>query len=106
MILQGIKKPETEEEKKMVADAQQPKKDPQADLIAGLTAQAQSEATKFASQARNLDTDSVQNLAGAEKTQAETLEIMAGIETSQIKALNELRKQAFEEAKALPFGAS
>ncbi len=106
MILQGIRKPETEEEKKMVADAQQPKEDPQKNLIEGLTAQAQAEAVKFESQARNLDSDSVQNVAGAEKTQAETLEIMAGIETSRIKALMDMRKQAFEEAKALPFGPS
>lgn len=104
MIIRGLKKPETEEEKQMLAQAQQPKPDPQAELISGLTRQAEAEATKFESQARNLDSDSIVNIADARKKQAETAKIMTEAEDGRAKTLAELRKQAFEIAQGLPFG--
>ena len=106
MILKGLKKPETDEEKQLVADAQEPKPDPQAELIDGLTKQATAEATKFESQARNLDSGSVKNIAAARKANAEAEKIKSEIPQNRAKTLVELRKQQFEEAKNLPFGPS
>jgi hypothetical protein len=110
MILQGIKKPETDEEKEMLAKAQEPQVDPQAQLIEGLTKQAASEAVKFESQARNLDTGSIKNVADAKKTQAETLKIQSETKLGAVKVLVDFRKQAFEQAQkqaeSLPFGPS
>lgn len=110
MILMGLKKPETEEEKAMVQKASQPQPDAQQELIQGLTQQAQSEAQKFQSQARNLDSDSVTNIADARKKLAEAAQIESETQNGRAKTLAEIRKQAFEEAESqaqgLPFGAS
>ena len=107
MIMQGLKKPETDEEKQMVAQAQEPKEDPQAKLLEGLAAQAASEAQKFQSQARNLDTSSIKNIQDAKKTAAETVKIQSETKLDQMKTLTEIRRQTFEQAQKqaenLPF---
>jgi hypothetical protein len=104
MILQGIKKPETDEEKQMLAEAQQPKADPQAQLMESLATQANAEAQKFQSESRNLDSKSIVNVADARKKSAETAQIVSETEEGRAKTLQELRKEAFEQARALPFG--
>ena len=104
MILQGLKKPETEEEKAMLQQAQQPQPDPQAQLIESMTAQANATAQKEQSEARNLDARSVVNIADARKKSAETAKIVSETEEGRAKTLVELRKEAFEQARGLPFG--
>jgi hypothetical protein len=104
MILQGIKKPDTDEEKQMLAQAQQPKPDPQAQLMESLATQANAEAQKFQSESRNLDSKSIVNVADARKKSAETAQIVSETEEGRAKTLQELRKEAFEQARALPFG--
>jgi hypothetical protein len=106
MIMMGLKKPETDEEKEAVAKAQEPQPDPQAELIQKLGQQAESEATKFQSQARNLDADSVKKVAESRKVVAETERIKSEIPLNRVKALVDIRKQAFEQAESLPFGPS
>ncbi len=105
MILQGIKKPETDEEKKMLAAASEPQPDPQAQLFAAATDQATATAEKERAEARNLDSDSIDNVASARKKAAETAKIVSETEEGRAKTLVELRKEAFEQAQSLPFGA-
>jgi hypothetical protein len=106
MILMGLKKPETDEEKQILAQAQQQQgqPDPQAELMEKLGAQAEAEAGKFQSQARNLDADSVKKVAESRKVQAETAQIVSEIETNRAKSLVDIRKQVLETAQGLPFG--
>ena len=92
MLLQGLVKPETDEEKALVAQAQQPKEDPNAELTAAVTQQQISES-------RNLDTKSAENIAGAElksaqtrKAIAETEETLSNIDVNEAKIENDTRK--------------
>ena len=105
MIMQGLKKPETDEEKQALAQAQQPQPDPQAQLIEAATNQANATAQKEQSEARNLDARSVVNIADARKKSAETAKIVSETQQGEAKTLVELRKEAFEQARGLPFGA-
>jgi hypothetical protein len=102
MILQGLVKPETDEEKEMLADAQQPQQDPQAELIQAAAAQATSEA-------RERDSKALDNTAAAEKKTAETQKILNDInvdnsnaENNRIKTLADVREQVFANVSALP----
>lgn len=106
MLLMGLKKPETDEEKEFMAQAQeqQGQPDAQTELMQKLGQQAEAEALKFQSQSRNLDADSVKKVAEARKVQAETAEIMSDIETNRAKTLVDIRKQVLETAQGLPFG--
>ena len=103
MLLQGLVEPENEEEEEMLAKASQPQPDPNQVLIESI-------AEKERAEARNMDSDSVDNIASAQKKAAETQKIQA--ETAKVasetrqgeaKTIAELRKQVFEEAQALPF---
>ncbi len=80
MITQGLRKPETDEEKAMVQQlqdqAQQP--DAQQQLIEAASQQQLAEA-------RNLDTASIQKIADARKKEAETVEILSGIQQENQK---------------------
>lgn len=79
MLLQGLVKPETDEEKQFVAQAQQPKEDPNQKLLEAAANQQNAEA-------RNLDSDSLDNAASAEKKQAETAQIISDIRIDEDKA--------------------
>lgn len=103
MIMQGHVKPKTDEEKKMLAQAQEPQEDPQAGLIQAATNQANATAEKESAEARNLDSDSVDNIAAAKKKAAETAKIISETQQGEIKTFAELRKQTLEEAQGLPF---
>ncbi len=102
MLLQGLKKPETDEEKEFLAQAQQPKEDPNQQLIAAATEQQNAEA-------RNLDSDSLDNAASANKKQAETQKILNDIQVDQSKARNDtaktiadIRAQVLKNVSTLP----
>ena len=100
MILMGLKKPKTDEEKQLLADAQQPKgPDPQQLLIESAAAQQQAEA-------RNLDSKSISNAADAEKKQAETQKLLVDTQIAQQEAgldavdkISMIRERAFKTAQ-------
>lgn len=104
MLIMGLKKPETDEEKEFMAKASQPQPDPQAELMEKLGKQAEAEAGKFASQARNLDSGSIKNIADSRKIQAETEKIISETAQGERQSLVEIRKQVLETAQGLPFG--
>jgi hypothetical protein len=109
LILQGVQKPETDEEKQLLAQAEEQanQPDPQQQLVAAAAAQAESEAIKFQSEARNLDSKSMDNVASSRKKLAETRKILAEIGNEQSKTFNTVLNDAFkrneERAKRLPF---
>ena len=106
MLVMGLKKPETDEDKEFMAQQSEPKPDPQAELMAKMGQQAEAEAVKFQSQARNLDADSVKKVEESKKTAAETAKIQSETKISEVKTLMDFRKEAFErsskQAAALP----
>ncbi len=87
MLGQGLVKPENEEEEKILAQLQQPQEDPNRELIEAAANQQNAEA-------RNLDSDSVDNIASARKKAAETRKIMSEVGTSAGKLLIESQKAA------------
>ena len=102
MLIQGLVKPETDEEKEFLAQMSQPQEDPNQELIAAATEQQLAEA-------RNLDSDSLDNAASANLKQAQTQKVLADIQVDQskarndsIKTLTEVRKQVFENVQSLP----
>jgi len=95
MITQGLIDPETEEEKQMLAQAQQPQEDPQAKLMEAAANQQNAEA-------RNMDSDSQDNVASAEKKRAETAKIISEIQNEKVKTLLQIRKEQLEEVNRLP----
>ncbi len=101
MIMQGLIKPETDEEKEMLAQAQeqQNQPDPQQQLIEAAAMQAEGEA-------RERESKVLVNAADANKKQAETQEILASIDVAQqgaednrAKTLSDIRSQVFENAQ-------
>lgn len=104
MIVTGLIEPETDEEKQMLQQAQQQsQQDPQAELIAAASEQARGEAEQAKSIARERDSKAIVNIADARKKSAETQKIVSETETDRVKTFAELRKQAFDVAKSLPF---
>ena len=105
LVLQGVKKPQTDEEFKMLeqaqAQAQQPS--PQDQLLIAATKQAESEGEKFLSEARNLDSKSVQNIADARKKAAETRKILSEIGITKTEVMRELLSASLKRAERLPF---
>lgn len=95
MIIQGLIEPETEEEKQMLAQAQQPQEDPQAQLMEAAANQQNAEA-------RNMDSDSLDNVASAEKKRAETAKIISEIQNEKVKTLIDIRKEQFQTINTLP----
>lgn len=93
MIMQGLAKPETDEEKQMLADmqAQQNNPDGQALLLAAAAEQASAEA-------RERESKVVDNMASAAKKQAETNQIISETRTNEAKTLVEIRQQIFDSA--------
>ena len=103
MVLNGLVKPETKEEEEALSNAMgQSQENPQSELIDALTRQANAEATKFESEARNQDSDSIDNIASAEKKAAETRKIISETMDNRLKTLKEIREQTFNRARALP----
>jgi len=99
MLLLGLRKPEGDEDKKILAEAQQQAQQPDAQQEF-----LKSAAEKELAEGRSLDAGSVQKMADAQKKAAETAKIKSEIPQEQAKTLAELRKQAFEQAETLPFG--
>lgn len=101
MILQGLIKPETDEERQMLAQVQeqQNQPDPQQQLIEAAAMQAEGEA-------RERESKVLVNAADANKKQAETQEILSKIDVAQrgaddnrAKTLSDIRSQVFKNAQ-------
>ena len=87
MLTQGLVKPEGPEEEAMVASMQQEKGPSAQEKLTEAAAQQQ------LAEARNLDSDSVQNVSSARKYDAQTVEIMAKIEQNNQKIALDAQKQ-------------
>lgn len=100
-IASGSIKPETDEEKQMLAQAQEAanQPDPQQQLIAAAAAQAEGEA-------RERESKVIDNTASAQLKTAKTEQVLAdiqidmtGAENDRIKTLAEIRNQVFQNAR-------
>ncbi len=94
MILQGLQKPETDEEIAFVQAQQQPKDDPQAELVKAAALQAEGEAKERASKVAD-------NLASAQKKQAEIEKIISDIKINEAKALAGLKNDKVDMVEKL-----
>ena len=108
MLMQGIRKPETDEEKQLMAQIQEQQNQPskQDQLLQAATQQAASEGEKFLSEARNLDSKSIDNVASARKKAAETRKILAEIGQGNAKVMNDLIQTSLKRAEGLPFSGN
>jgi len=95
MLLQGFTKPETDEEKAFVAQAQQPKDDQDKELKTAITQQQLAEAG-------NLQASSAEKIANAALKKAQTRKILSDIQVNEIKTLADIRKQVFQNVRRLP----
>ena len=97
MLLMGLVEPKTDEDKKIMAEAQQQAATPDAQqqLLAAAAAQQQAEA-------RNLDASSQDKLAAAEKKTAETAQIISETENAKILTLEDIRDRVFNRINKLP----
>ena len=105
LLLQGVKKPVTDEDKAIVEQAkqQQGQPSPQDKLIQAATEQAESEGAKFRSESRNLDSKSIDNISSARKKAAETRKILSEIGLTNEGALKEILSSTLRRAEKLPF---
>lgn len=85
MIFQGLIKPENEEEEKMLAEAKQPKTDPQADLTKAAAKQQIAEAN-------NLEASAIDKKASADKKAAETENIRSDTKIEQLMAMVRMKE--------------
>lgn len=112
MILAGHIQPETDEEKQMVAAAQQQanQPDPQQQLLQAAAMQAEGEG-------RERDSKVLDNIASAKKKQAEIMEIIAklqldaatadsNIRVNEAKAQSDINKQVLEGSQLVPLGGN
>jgi hypothetical protein len=95
MLTQGLVKPETDEEKEFVEQAQEPKQDPQAELIAAAANQQNAEA-------RQLDASSQDKIASAEKKVAEIGKINSETENVKLKTQMQIRDEILNRLSNLP----
>lgn len=91
LILMGVLDPETDEEKQMVAAASQPQPDEQKELVKAATAQAAGEAQKFISEAKNLDSKSLDNLASAELKKSQAVKNVVELQLDTAKTKSDIR---------------
>lgn len=89
MMLQGLVEPQTDDEKQWLAQATQPKEDPNQKLMEAAAAQQMAEA-------KNLQASSIDKIASAEKKAAETQQIFAEIDINRARTAVEQQKSLFE----------
>lgn len=106
MILQGLIQPETDEEKALLQQAQQPEQGGQEQLISALAQQAQSEAgERDSAAAENISSANLKQ-AQARKTLVEAAKIQAETEGEQVntaKTLQEIRQEVLNTQNVVPF---
>lgn len=105
MIIAGIKKPETEEEIKMVQQMQEKANQPskQDQLLQAAAHQAEQEGEKFKSDARLSDAKSIDTIASARKKAAETRKLLKESGLTRENVLKELLSTTLKRAEKLPF---
>lgn len=98
MLLQGLIEPESDDDHEFMAQAAQPREDPQQKLLAAAAAQQEAEA-------RNLDAASAEKAAGAElkvaqtrKTEAETAQTLSEMTNNRARTLAEIRREVLGQA--------
>ena len=95
MLLQGLVKPENEEEEQFLAQAQQPKEAPNKVLMEAAANQQNAEA-------RQLDASSIDKVASAEKKRVEALKIRLEAEGMEAENLEKRLSQALGFVQRLP----
>jgi hypothetical protein len=93
LILMGVLEPETDEEIQMFQQAtqQQQESNSQEDLVKAATAQAAGEAQKFISEAKNLDSKSLDNLASSELKKTQAVKNIVELSLNQAKTQSDIR---------------
>lgn len=91
MLIQGLRAPENDEEKATVQQAQQQKSNEQAEYLQALAAESNANAQESISNVQK-------NTTQAQKNEAQAAEIIAGIDISRFKAVNDVAQQRAERA--------
>ena len=99
MLMQGIVKPETEQEQEMVAASQQPQGDPQAELVAAAAQQAIAEARERESKVLDNTASAQLKQVKAQKTLNDIQIDNENVRTKQITTLADIRNQVFENVQ-------
>jgi len=101
MIVQGLKKPETDEEKQMLADIQEQQNlpDPQQQLIEAAAKQAEGEGRERESKVLDNTAAAQLKTAQAEKVLSDIQVDQSGAQNDRIKTLAEVRNQVFQSAQ-------
>ena len=99
MLMQGIVKPETDQEKEMVAASQQPQGDPQAELVAAAAQQAIAEARERESKVLDNTASAQLKQVKAQKTLNDIQIDNENVRTKQITTLADIRNQVFENVQ-------
>lgn len=101
LILMGVMEPETDEEIKMFqeANAKKQESNSQEDLVKAATAQAAGEAQKFISEAKNLDSKSLDNLAAAELKKTQAVKNIVELSLDKAKTESDIRVNESKIAK-------
>ena len=99
MLMQGIVKPETDQEKEMVAASQQPQGDPQAELVAAAAQQALAEARERESKVLDNTASAQLKQVKAQKTLNDIQIDNENVRSKQITTLADIRNQVFENVQ-------
>jgi len=108
MILQGLIQPETDEEKALLQQAQQPEQGGQEQLIASLAQQAEAEARERDSKAADNISSAELKKAQTRKTLVDAAKVQAETEGEQVKTaktLQEIRTEIKNTSNIVPFRA-
>ena len=99
MLMQGIVKPETDQEKEMIAASQQPQGDPQAELVAAAAQQALAEARERESKVLDNTASAQLKQVKAQKTLNDIQIDNENVRSKQITTLADIRNQVFENVQ-------
>ena len=92
LILMGVMEPETDEEIQMVQQAQQQQQpNSQEEFLKASAKQAEGEAIKFVSEAKNLDSKSLDNLASAELKKTQAVKNIVELSLDKAKTESDIR---------------
>lgn len=109
LVLQGLKKPETQEEQQWVMEAQQQQQQPDPAMIQaqGILLQGQADLVKAQNEQGKMQIDALKAQADVELSSAKVAEILSGIDLSKQKEVREVLKllgnfqsQRSDEARA------
>jgi len=100
LILMGVMEPETDEEIQMFQQAQQQQQpNSQEEFLKASAKQAEGEAIKFVSEAKNLDSKSFDNLASAELKKTQAVKNIVELSLDKAKTASDIRVNESKIAK-------